>query len=117
MHEVTQSRTEVRETKIEVYLHKEKVDFINYAYEKSLQYWKSAALKSVSSENEARELTESAPRKVILVSKVKNQKFDTIEEIIFYLKLHYLQDNTEDRTVIPNIPCEESPFEAITDNL
>ena len=74
MDEVTESRTGVKETKIEVDLDKEKVDFINYAYEKSLQYWKSAALKGVSTENEARELIELAPRKVILVSKSKESK-------------------------------------------
>ena len=39
---------EVRETKIEVDLHHESVDFINDAYEKGLQYWKRAALESVS---------------------------------------------------------------------
>ena len=46
MDEVIESRIEVRETKIEVDLHKETVDFINYVYGKSLQYRKSAALKS-----------------------------------------------------------------------
>ena len=70
---------EVRETKIEVNLHQDKVDFINDAYEKGLQYWKRAPLESVSTENEARELIESAPRKVILVRKAKNQKFVNIE--------------------------------------
>ena len=74
-----------RETKTEADLHKEKLNFINYAREKSLDYWKSVALKKLI-ENEARELIELAPRKVILVSKAKNQKFDNIEEIIFYLK-------------------------------
>ena len=70
---------EVRETKIEVNLHQDKVDFINDAYEKGLQYWKRAPLESVSTEYEARELIESAPRKVILVRKAKNQKFVNIE--------------------------------------
>ena len=101
MDEVTESRVEVRETKIEVDLLEDKVDFINYAYEKGLQYWKRAALESVSTENEARELIELAPRKVILVSKAKNQKFD----------------NVEDRTFIPSIRGGEPSFEAITDNL
>ena len=82
---VTESRTEVKEAEIEVDLHKEKVNFISNAYEKSLQYWKSAALMRVS-ENEASELIELAQRKVILASKAKNEKFDNIEEIIFYLK-------------------------------
>ena len=63
---------EVRESRIEVELHQEKVDFINDAYEKGLRYWKRAALESVSTENEARELIELAPRKVILVRKAKN---------------------------------------------
>ena len=112
---VTESRTEVKEAEIEVDLHKEKVNFISNAYEKSLQYWKSAALMRVS-ENEASELIELAQRKVILASKAKNEKFDNIEEIIFYLKSQYLRHNPEDKTFIPNIPCEEPSFEA-TDNL
>ena len=75
------------------------------------------ALESVSNENVARELIELALRKVILVSKAKNQKFVNIEEIIFHLKSQYLEHNPEDRTFIPNIPSEEPSFEAITDNL
>ena len=105
---------EVKESRIEVEIHQEKVDFINDAYEKGLRYWKRAALESVSTENEARELIELAPRKVILVRKVKNQKVVSIEEIIFYLKSQYLEHNPQDRTFIPNIPSEEPSFEAIT---
>ena len=108
---------EVRETKVEVDWHHEKVDVINDTYEKGLQYWKRAALESVSNENVARESIELAPSKVILVSKAKNQKFVNIEEIIFHLKSQYLEHNPEDRTFIPNIPSEEPSFEAITDNL
>ena len=58
---------EVRESRIEVEVHQEKVDFISDAYEKELRYWKRAALESVSTENEARELIELAPRRVTLV--------------------------------------------------
>ena len=72
--------------KIEVEIHQEKVDFINDAYEKELRYWKRAALESVSTENEAKELIELAPARVILVRKVKNEKTVNIDEIIFYLK-------------------------------
>ena len=108
---------EVGETKIEVDWHHEKVDVINNAYQKGLQYWKRAALESVSNENVARESIELAPSKVILVSKAKNQKFVNIEEIIFHLNSQYLEHNSEDRTFIPNIPREEPSFEAITDNL
>ena len=46
----------VRESRIKVELHQEKVDFLNDAYEKGLEYWKRAALESVSTKNEAREL-------------------------------------------------------------
>ena len=110
---------EVRESKIEVEVevHQDKVDFINDAYEKGLEYWKRVALESVSTENEAREMTELAPRKVILVRKAKNQKVVKIEEIIFHLKSHCLEHNPENRTFIPNIPSKEPSFEAITDNL
>ena len=58
--------------KIEVEIHQEKVDFTNDAYEKELRYWKRAALESVSIENEAKELIDLAPSRVILVRKVKN---------------------------------------------
>ena len=108
---------EVQESRIEVEVHQEKVDFINDAQEKELRYWKSVALESVSTENEARELTELAPKRVILVFKIKNQKAVNIEEIIFYLKSQYLEYNSEERTFISNIPSEEPSFEAITGNL
>ena len=45
---------EVRESRIEVEIHQEKVDFISDASEKELQYWKKAALESVSTKNEAK---------------------------------------------------------------
>ena len=108
---------EVRESRIKVELHQEKVDFLNDAYEKGLEYWKRAALESVSTENEARELIELAPRKVILVCKAKNQKFINVEQLIFHLRSQYLEHNCEDRTFIPNIPSEEPSFEAIANIL
>ena len=108
---------EVRESRIKVELHQEKVDFINDAFEKGLRYWKRAALESVSTKNKAKELIELTPRKVILVRKVKNQKVVNIEEIIFYLKSQYLEHNPQDRTFITNILSQELSFEAITGNL
>ena len=60
---------EVRECRVEVEIHQEKVNFINDAYEKELRYWKRAALENVSTDNEAREFIELAPRKMILVRK------------------------------------------------
>ena len=65
--------------RIKVEIHQEKVDFINDAYEKELRYWKRAALESVSTKNEAKELTELAPSRVILVHKVKNEKVVNID--------------------------------------
>ena len=62
-------------------------------------------------------MIELAPRKVILVRKVKNQKVVNMEEIIFYLKSQYLEHNPQDRTFIPNILSKEPSFEAITGNL
>ena len=102
--------------KIEVETHQEKVDFINDAYEKELRYWKRAALESVSTENEAKELIDLPPSRVILVRKVKNEKMVNTDEIIFYLKSQYLAHNDEERTFIPHIPSEENMpfFEAIT---
>ena len=80
---------EVRENRIELEIHQEKVDFVNDAYEKELRYWKRATLESVSTENEARELIELAPRRVILVRKAKSEKVINIDEIIFYFKSQY----------------------------
>ena len=75
------------------------------------------ALESVSTENETRELIKLAPREVILVRKAKNQKLVNIEEIFFYLKSQYSEQNLEDRTFVPNIPSEEPSFETKTANL
>ena len=58
--------------KIEVDLSQEKIDFINYAYQKELQHWKKVALESVSTENKAKELIDLALSRVCLIRKVKN---------------------------------------------
>ena len=95
--------------KIEVETHQEKVDFINDAYQKELRYWKT--------ENEAKELIDLAPSRVILIRKVKNEKTGNIDEIIFYLKSQYLAHNNEQRNFIRLPRKENTPsFEAITDS-
>ena len=103
--------------KIEVETHQEKEDFINDAYQKELRYWKRVALESVSTENEAKELIDLAPSRVILIRKVKNEKTGNIDEIIFYLKSQYLAHNNEQRNFI-QLPSKENipSFEAITDS-
>ena len=113
----TEKMDEVRtRNKIEVEIDQEEVDFRNDTYEKELQYWKRAALESVSTENGAKELIDLVPSRVILVRKLKNEKVVNIDEIIFYLKSQYLAHNDEQRTFIPNIPSGENmpSFEAIT---
>ena len=102
------------EVKVEV--HQEKVDFINDAYKKELRYWKRVALESVSIKNEAKELIDLAPSRVILVRKVKNAKMVNVGEIIFYLKSQYLAHNEERRTFIQHTRNEENmpSSEAIT---
>ena len=74
------------------------------------------ALESVSTENEAKELIDSAPSRMILVRKVKYARMMNTDQIIFYLKSQYLAHNEEQRTFIQHIPSEEnmSYFEAIT---
>ena len=76
----TEKMDEIRaRNRIEVEIYQENADFINDAYEKELQYWKRATLESVSTENEAKELIELAPSRVILVRKVKNEKIVNID--------------------------------------
>ena len=74
------------------------------------------AFESVSTENEAKELIELAPSRVILVRKVKNEKIVNVDQIIFSLKSQYLTHNDEERTFTEDIPSEENmpSFETIT---
>ena len=53
--------------KTEVNLPQEKIDFINDAYQKELQYWKNIALAS-KNENERKPLTNLAPLRVFFGS-------------------------------------------------
>ena len=43
---------EIKTKKIEIQVNQEKIDYINYAYNKKITYWKKAALEKVSTENE-----------------------------------------------------------------
>ena len=49
--------------RIQVNLPQEKIDFINDAHQKELQYWKNIALES-KNKNERKELTDLAPLRV-----------------------------------------------------
>ena len=106
---------------IEVNLSQGKINFINDAYQKELLYWKKAALKMASTENEAKELTDLALSRVFLIRKaaVKNAKKMNINEIIFYLKSQYSTDNRVQITFIQDIPSQGDipSFEAISEKL
>ena len=104
----TEKMGEVRaRNRIEVEIHQEKVDFINDAYEKEWRYWKRAPLESVSTKNEAKELIELPPARVILVRKVKSQKIVNIDEIILYLKSQYLALTPKKELLFQNSECRK----------
>ena len=105
---------------IEVNLSQEKVKFINNTYQKELKYWKETALKKASTENEAKELTDLIPLRVLLVRKIaKNAKKMNINEIIFYLKSEYSADNRDQITFIQEILSQGDvpSFEEISEDL
>ena len=71
-------------------LPQEKIDFINDAHQKELQYWKNIALES-KNEHERKELTDLASLRVFLGRKavVKNEATNNVNELIFHLKKQY----------------------------
>ena len=79
--------TEVRTRKIE--MDQEKMEYMNFAYDEEITYWKKAALDRVLNEREEKELVDLAPPKVLLIRKEKIEKIVNIDEIIFYLESMY----------------------------
>ena len=73
--------TEVRTRKIE--MDQEKMEYMNFAYDEEITYWKKAALDRVLNEREEKELVDLAPPKVLLIRKEKIEKIVNIDEIIF----------------------------------
>ena len=82
--------------RIQVNLPQEKIDFINDAHQKELEYWKNIALES-KNENERKELTDLASLRVFLGRKavVKNEATNNVNELIFHLKKQYQPHNEE----------------------
>ena len=82
--------------RIEVNLPQEKIDFINDAHQKELEYWKNISLES-KNENERKELTDLASLRVFLGRKavVKNEATNNVNELIFHLKKQYQPHNEE----------------------
>ena len=80
---------EVRTRKIETELNQEKTDYINYAYNEEIAYWKKAAFARVLNEGEEKELADLPPSRILLIRKEKNKSTVNIDEMIFYLKSMY----------------------------
>ena len=73
--------TEVRTRKIE--MDQAKIEYMNFAYNEEIIYWKKAALDRILNEREQKELVDLAPPKVLLIRKEKIEKIVNIDEIIF----------------------------------
>ena len=74
---------EVKTKKIEIQVNQEKIDYINYAYNKEITYWKKAALEKVLTENGKKELMDLAPSNVSFIRKSKSAKIENIDEKSF----------------------------------
>ena len=106
--------------RIEVSLSQDKINQINSAFQKELDYWKEAALENLD-ENEANQLKDSAPPSLLLIRKAKknNAKKVDISEIILYLKSQYSTNNRNQIVFIQDFPTieEVSSFEGIKEEL
>ena len=107
--------TEVRTRKIE--MDQEKMEYMNFAYDEEITYWKKAALDRVLNEREEKELVDLAPPKVLLIRKEKIEKIVNIDEIIFYLESMYQTHNEKPRTFIDDIPTNEPSFETMSNRI
>ena len=88
--------TEVKTRRTEID-HK-KMEYMNFAHNEEITYWKKAALDGVLNEREEKELVDLAPPRVLLIRKENIEKTVNINEIIFYLEYMYSTHNEEPRT-------------------
>ena len=107
--------TEVRTRKIE--MDQEKMEYMNFAYNEEIIYWKKAALDRILNEREEKELVDLAPPKVLLIRKEKIEKIVNIDEIVFYLESMYQTHNEKPRTFIDDIPTNEPSFETMNNRI
>ena len=107
--------TEVRTRKIE--MDQEKIEYMNFAYNEEIIYWKKAALDRILNEREEKELVDLAPPKVLLIRKEKFEKIVNIDEIVFYLESMYQTHNEKPRTFIDDIPTNEPSFETMNNRI
>ena len=64
---------EVKTTKIEIEVNQEKIDYINYVYNKEITYWKKAALERVLNDSEEKELQDLVPSRILLIREKKRK--------------------------------------------
>ena len=109
---------ETREAnKIEAILPQEKIDFINDAHPKEVDYWKKAALGR-KNEDERKQLTDLAPLRDFLARKgAVKSGVESINEMLFYLRNNY-SPHTAEKAFIEEIQQDDrSSFEEMTDYL
>ena len=78
---------EVRTKNIETEVNQEKIDYISYAYNEEIAYWKKSALARVLNESKEKELIDLAPSRVFLIRKEKSEKTVNIDQMIL-LKIY-----------------------------
>ena len=92
----------------------EKMEYINFAYNEEIIYWRKAALDRVLNEGEEKELVDLTLLRVLLIRKEKIEKTVNIDGIIFYLKSMY---STRRAKNFYWWWTEEPSFEAMTNRL
>ena len=84
--------------KIKIRLSQDKIDLITSVYQAELKYWKEAALKNLD-KNDANKLKDLASPSLFFTRKaiknLKNVKKMNINEIIYYLKSQYSDDENQ----------------------
>ena len=103
--------------KIEANLPQEKIDFINDAHAKEVDYWKRATLGR-KNEDERKQLTDPAPVRDFLARKgAVNSGVESINEMLFYLRNNY-SFHTEEKAFIEEIQRDDRfSFEEMADYL
>ena len=62
----------------------EKIDYINYVFNKEITYWKKQLQKEFLNESEEKELLDSPPSRILLIRKEKSEKM--CEDCILYFR-------------------------------
>ena len=93
----------------------EKIDFINDAHTKEVDYWKRIALEG-RRKDEKKQLRDLAPLEVFwLVKDAGKSRVESIHEMRFYLRNNYLS-HTEEQARIDDIPQDDRfSFEEMSD--